>query len=242
MLPCCCHAVPMLVPCCCHAVAMQLPCRCHAVAMLLTGRCRAVACCHAVPCRCLCMFDVLFTRWASRHQHDGHGGGVRVMVVDVFVCLRSFLMYEALPTPPTLLGLTSSSGSAGRRGTCVPCGALTPPLRTREPGCHGRRRPLRVPQASCWVLPTGCHCPASPVVPWVGPWIWPPRRRRWCWEYWAIPVREDNAPPAPVSVDGEPHTSRMTERVHSNLARGRSNLARGRSNLARRAGRSPWPS
>ena len=141
MLPCCCHAVAMLLPCCCHAVAMQLPCRCHAVAMLLTGRCRAVACCHAVPCRCLCMFDVLFTRWASRHQHDGHGGGVRVMVVDVFVCLRSFLMYEALPTPPTLLGLTSSSGSAGRRGTCVPCGALTPPLRTREPGCHGRRRP-----------------------------------------------------------------------------------------------------
>ena len=143
--------------------------------------------------------------WASRHQRDGHGGGMTVMVVDVFVCLRSFHEYEALPTPPTLLGLTSSSGAAGRRGTCVPCGALTPPLRTREPGCHGRRRPLRVPQASCWVVPTGCHCPASPVVPWVGPWIWPPRRRRWCWEYWAIPVREDNAPPAPVSVDGEPH-------------------------------------
>ena len=125
--------------------------------------------------------------------------------LHLFVCLRSFHEYEALPTPATLLGLTSSSGAAGRRGTCVPCGALTPPLRTREPGCHGRRRPLRVPQASCWVVPTGCHCPASPVVPWVGPWIWPPRRRRWCWEYWAIPVREDNAPPAPVSVDGEPH-------------------------------------
>ena len=42
--------------------------------------------CHAVPCRCLCMFDVFFTRWASRHQHDGHGGGMPVMVVDVYVC------------------------------------------------------------------------------------------------------------------------------------------------------------
>ena len=29
------------------------------------------------------MFDGCFTRWASRHQHDGHGGGMTVMVVDV---------------------------------------------------------------------------------------------------------------------------------------------------------------
>ena len=24
--------------------------------------------------------------WASRHQHAGHGGGMTVMVVDVYVC------------------------------------------------------------------------------------------------------------------------------------------------------------
>ena len=41
------------------------------------------------------MFDVYFTRWASRHQHDGHGGGMTVMVVDVYVCLRSYHKFEA---------------------------------------------------------------------------------------------------------------------------------------------------
>ena len=41
------------------------------------------------------MCDVYFTRWASRHQHDGHGGGMTVMVVDVYVSLRSFHNFEA---------------------------------------------------------------------------------------------------------------------------------------------------
>ena len=29
------------------------------------------------------------------HQRDGHGGGMTVMVVDVYVCVRSFHKFEA---------------------------------------------------------------------------------------------------------------------------------------------------
>ena len=46
-------------------------------------------CCHAVAM--LCLFHSL----GVEHQHDGHGGGMTVMVVDVYVCVRSFHKFEA---------------------------------------------------------------------------------------------------------------------------------------------------
>ena len=52
--------------------------------------------CHAamqLPC---CVY---FTRWASRHQHDGRGGGMTVMVVDVYVFTNSGCGVGHVPRP-----------------------------------------------------------------------------------------------------------------------------------------------
>ena len=44
----------------------------------------------------------------------------------------------------------------------------------------------------------------SSLVRW---WMWPLGRRRRRWEYWAMPVRKDNARLTSVSVDREPHNN-----------------------------------